>query len=617
MQPSSTDSVPNLQDKLAELKSRTLGYAPTRPGVYVMRDDQGQSIYVGKAKNLRKRLASYFRVVNMAPKTQALMQRVARIDTTVTHTEEDALLLECTLIKKEHPRYNVVLRDGKSYPYIRLDDSHAYPGLSFYRGSCKEPGRYFGPFPQVVAVRRTLTELKKVFPVRQCEDSVFRDRTRPCLQYQIKRCCAPCVGLVSDAKYREHLQHVKMFLEGRNRSLHQALVGKMERAASELDYETAIACRDQISALQVIQSHHQGLKNGGEADIFAVAMDEGRACVEVAFIRGGRLLGSRHFVLQIRLEATQNTILGSFLPQYYLHKMVPRQVMSAVEPENSSLILQMLHSRTSDKVKLRYPKRGQYAHWLKLLRTSASEHLTKALQDSSSVRQRLLALQQTLGLKHPPRHIECFDISHTQGEKTVASCVVFIDGQPAKAEYRRFNIEGITGGDDYAAMRQVIERRFRKFNAIEGKRPDLLLIDGGKGQLSSAAEVLEALGLSDIPIAGVVKGQGRKEDFDRLFLWGQNSTTILSTHPPALFLAQQLRNEAHRFAITGHRKQRSRAHKSSSLDAIPGVGGQRRKALLRHYGGLQGVKRAGVESLVRVDGISRSLAVKINEYFNT
>ncbi len=617
MQPSSTDSVPSLQDKLAELKSRTLGYAPTRPGVYVMRDDQGQSIYVGKAKNLRKRLASYFRVANMAPKTQALMQRVARIDTTVTHTEEDALLLECTLIKKEHPRYNVVLRDGKSYPYIRLDDSHAYPGLSFYRGSCKEPGRYFGPFPQVVAVRRTLMELKKVFPVRQCEDSVFRDRTRPCLQYQIKRCCAPCVGLVSDAKYREHLQHVKMFLEGRNRSLHQALVGKMERAASELDYETAIACRDQISALQVIQSHHQGLKNGGEADIFAVAMDEGRACVEVAFIRGGRLLGSRHFVLQIRLEATPTTILGSFLPQYYLHKVIPRQVMSAVEPENSSLILQMLRARTSNKVNLRYPKRGQYAHWLKLLTTSASEHLIKAQQDSSSVRQRLLALQQTLGLKHPPRRIECFDISHTQGEKTVASCVVFIDGQPAKTAYRRFNIEGITGGDDYAAMRQVIERRFRKFNAIEGKRPDLLLIDGGKGQLSSAAEVLEALGLSDIPIAGVVKGQGRKEDFDRLFLWGQNSVTILSTHPPALFLAQQLRNEAHRFAITGHRKQRSRAHKTSSLAAIPGVGDQRRKALLRHYGGLQGVKRAGVESLVRVDGISRSLAVKINEYFNT
>ncbi|HED14076.1 MAG TPA: excinuclease ABC subunit UvrC, partial [Gammaproteobacteria bacterium] len=507
--------------------------------------------------------------------------------------------------------------DDKSYPYIRLDDSHTYPGLSFYRGSCKEPGRYFGPFPQVTAVRRTLAELKKVFPVRQCEDSVFRDRTRPCLQYQIKRCCAPCVGLVSDAEYQEHLRHVRMFLEGRNRSLHRTLVEKMEEAAAALDYETALACRDQISALQVIQSRHQGLKNGGEADIFAVAIAKGRACVEVAFIRGGRLLGSRHFVLQIQLEETGGTILGAFLPQYYLHKAVPRRVMTAIKPENSTVLLRMLGMRSKKKVSLHCPQRGQYAHWLQLSTTSAGEHLFKAQQDSSSVQQRLQALQQVLGLDQPLRWIECFDISHTQGEKTVASCVVFIDGQPAKAEYRRFNIDGITAGDDYAAMCQVIERRFRKVNATRGKRPDLLLIDGGKGQLSRTAEVLETLGLSDIPIAGVVKGQGRKEEYDRLFLWGQDSATILSSHPPALFLAQQLRNEAHRFAITGHRNRRSKARKTSTLEAIPGVGGQRRKALLLHYGGLQGIKRAGVDSLVRVDGVSRSLAIKINEYFNS
>jgi excinuclease ABC subunit C len=589
---------------------------PTGPGVYRMQDAEGKVLYVGKAKDLRRRVGSYFsRALNV--RLQAMVAQVAHVEVTVTRTEGEALLLESNLIKTLQPRYNVLLRDDKSYPYIYLSTQDAFPRLAFYRGSRKGPGRFFGPYPSASAVRETLQLLQKLFPVRQCEDSFFRARSRPCLQYQIKRCSGPCVSLISPSDYAADVEHTIKFLDGRAGEVIDDLAAAMETAASALEFERAAVLRDQISTLRRIQERQYVSGAGGDLDIVALAQEGGLNCVEVFFIRSGRNLGNKAF-FPLAPEGTEPpALLAGFLAQFYADKPVPAEIIVDVEVEDHALLEAALSERAGRRVSLRTRVRAERARWMEMARGNALIAVRARLGSQAGYAARIEALRDALGLEESPERMECFDISHTGGERTVASCVVFNAEGPAKSDYRRFNIDGITPGDDYAALHQALTRRYTRIKDGEVPYPDLLFIDGGRGQLGSVAEALQELGvLEGVRLVGVSKGPDRRPGAEQLWLLGRETAVILAADSPALHLIQQIRDEAHRFAITGHRQRRAKARTTSVLEGLAGVGPKRRQSLLRQFGGIQGLARAGIEDIARVEGISRQLAGQIYAAFH-
>ncbi len=589
---------------------------PHRPGIYKMMGENSEVLYVGKARDLHKRVASYFRNSGLSPKNQALMQLVRDIQITVTHTENEALLLENNIIKAEKPRFNILLRDDKSYPYLYLSTENEFPRLDLHRGARKKPGRYFGPYPSVTAVRESLSLLQKTFGIRQCRDSFFQSRSRPCLQYQIKRCTAPCTGMISREAYAEDVRNIVMFLEGKSRELVEEMVIEMEAASDKHDFEKAAIYRDRVAALKRVQEKQYINGTGGDIDVMAVYLDQGTACVQVTFIRDGRHLGSRSYFPQRTAGNDAADIVSAFVSQYYVHKEVPAQVYVDRELADVELLQTALSQQAGHRVRLTVPSRGAPRRWMQMAEINARDALRRQQVSRSSLRQRFEALTEAFGFDSMPERIECFDISHTQGEATVGSCVVFSLDGPLKSDYRRFNIDNITPGDDYAAMTQVLERRYRRLKEGEGKWPDLVLIDGGKGQLGRAEAVMSELQISGVNLMGVAKGPGRKPGLEQLFLSGQSQPTILPADSPALHLIQQIRDEAHRFAIAGHRHRRGKARRRSPLEEIPGVGEKRRQGLLKRLGGLQEVARAGIEDLVSVPGISPALAQRIYESFH-
>ncbi len=583
------------------------------PGIYRMLGARDEVLYVGKARSLRKRVASYLRPSGLSPRTQLLMQQVRNIEVTVTHSESEALLLENNLIKTLRPRFNILLRDDKSYPYIFLSDEE-FPRLAFHRGAKRTPGRYFGPFPSAAAVRESLNLLQKVFTLRQCEDSYFRNRTRPCLQYQIRRCSAPCVGAIDARSYREDAHLATLFLEGQSRALIEELVRRMEQASERREYENAARCRDRIAALRRIQERQYVNAERGEADVIALAEEHGTLCVGVMFIRNGRNLGTKHFFPAPGALSEPGEILGAFLPQYYLGKPVPGTIYVSHHPADRALLERAFTQQAGRRVRIVQPQRGACRGWVRLAAINARDALRRQLSDQANLRQRFELLQEALALDGLPERIECFDVSHTLGEATVAACVAFGPEGPLKSDYRRYNIEGVAAGDDYAALGQALARRYRR--ALEqgenptgaGALPDVLLIDGGKGQLARAQAVLQEFQIQDVTPVAVAKGRARRPGEEQLFLPGHAGALQLPAHSPALHLIQQIRDEAHRFAITGHRQRRAKARRTSPLEHIPGIGAKRRQALLKNLGGLQEVARAGIEDLARVPGISPALA---------
>jgi len=588
----------------------------SRPGVYRMLGEQGEILYVGKARNLKKRVASYFRNSGLAPKTQALMRQMSAVDVTVTNTEAEALILENNLIKTHRPRYNVLLRDDKSYPFIYLSTEQTYPRLALHRGVRRGKGRYFGPYPDAGAVRESLHLLQRMFRVRQCQDSFFRNRSRPCLQYQIKRCNAPCVGLISPQDYAQDVHHTVLFLEGKSSALNDELVEKMEQAASSLDFEQAAVFRDQIASLRRVQERQYVSGESGDLDIVACVLSGGLACVQVFFVRKGANLGNKIFFPKIPADSSHEDVLSAFLAQYYLAHPVPEKILMNCRPEGEAVLAEVLSEKAGRKVVLAHRVRGEKARWLQLGVQNAEQALAARLSSQAGMSRRLQLLQQVLRLDELPSRIECFDISHTQGEGTVASCVVFDREGPRKSDYRRFGIRDIVPGDDYAAMQQALLRRYTRIKKEDAKLPEVVLIDGGKGQLSSAQQVMQELQIDEMLLVGVSKGPERKPGMEILHIPSQQRHFGLEPSSPALHLIQQIRDEAHRFAITGHRQRRARARAVSPLEAIPGVGPRRRQQLLKQFGGMQEVARAGVEDLCGVPGISRTLAQQIYDAFH-
>ncbi|WP_373388048.1 excinuclease ABC subunit UvrC [Pseudomonas alcaligenes] len=584
-----------------------------RPGVYRMLDETGRLLYVGKASNLKKRLASYFRKTGLAPKTAALVARIAQVETTIVANETEALLLEQTLIKQWRPPYNILLRDDKSYPYVLLSDGD-FPRLGIHRGAKSAKGRYFGPYPSAGAIRESLALLQKTFLVRQCEDSYFKNRTRPCLQYQIKRCKAPCVGLVEPAEYAEDVRHSVMFLEGRSSALTDELSTAMEKAAQALEFERAAELRDQIAQLRRVQDQQSMEGGSGDVDVVAAIVNPGGACVHLIGVRGGRVLGSKNFFPQVGIEEEGGAVLSAFLAQYYLsshERDLPGELIVNVTHEDLPTVAAAIAELRGRELTISHRVRGTRARWQQLAVTNAEQALGARLADRQQVAARFEALAEALDLDEAPQRLECYDISHSSGEATVASCVVFGPEGPLKSDYRRYNIEGVTAGDDYAAMRQALTRRFGKLKDGEGKLPDVLLVDGGKGQLAMAREVLEELAVPELILLGVAKGVTRKPGLETLYLNDAEHEFTLPGDSPALHLIQQIRDEAHRFAITGHRARRGKARRTSSLEDVAGIGPKRRRELLKHFGGLQELNRASVEEIAKAPGISKKLAESI------
>lgn len=587
----------------------------TEPGVYLMHDDKGEVIYVGKAKNLKNRVSSYFNKT-VAPKTQALVANIAAIEITVTHSETEALLLESTLIKKHRPRYNVLLRDDKSYPYIFLSAHEDFPRLDVHRGAKKAKGRYFGPYISAGSVRSTLNVLQKLFKLRQCRDSFFKARTRPCLQYQIKRCTAPCVDFISAEAYQRDVQRTVLFLEGKSEEVVESLLQDMQAASAAQDYEHAAQIRDLITRLRDIQAQQfVTTDNKQDSDVIAVVTQANVVCVNVMNVRAGRISGNKSFFPKVPGQVDEVQVLAEFIPQYYFNRIhaehMPRNIITSIDFADRKWLEDALSEINDRKVVINAQVRGVRAQWQKLAITNAQTALASQLASKSNMLKRFEALQKVLKLSSTANRIECFDISHSQGEATVASCVVFDLTGPLKSDYRRYNIRDITPGDDYAAMNQALLRRFAKLKENDAKLPDILLIDGGKGQLNCALEALEECQVSDVLVVGISKGEGRKAEFDRLFLAGDKTPISIDNHSLAMHLIQQIRDEAHRFAITGHRQQRGKKRKTSTLEDIPGVGSKRRQALLKYFGGLQGVLQASKADLAQVPGISPHLAEQI------
>lgn len=599
---------------------------PNQPGVYQMQDESGKVIYVGKAANLKKRVSSYFQKAHPDPKTVALVSHIRNIETIITHTESEALLLENNLIKSLRPRYNILYRDDKSYPYIYVSTDQDFPRLSFHRGAQHGKGRYFGPYPSAGAVRETLALLQKLFPVRQCKDSFYRNRSRPCLQYQIKRCTAPCVGYVEQDEYAEDVRHAIMFLEGKSHQVVEELAGQMEKAAADLAYERAAILRDQISSLRRIQEKQYISRQGGDYDIIVAALESGIGCVQVFTIRGGHNLGNKSYFPRQIEQQTVADLISAFIPQYYLRsdahagREIPPTILIGEKLDDAGVLGEALSLQANRRVQLQHQVRGERTRWIEMARQNASHAINVRVSTHATMQKRVEALQEALKLDEAPQRMECFDISHTQGERTVASCVVFDQNGAVKSDYRRYNIDGITAGDDYAAMHQAVMRRYQKIQAGEGRLPDILFIDGGKGQVTQAKEVFDELQIADVMIIGVAKGPTRKAGLETLqisaCLSDRDQTFILPADSAALHLIQQIRDEAHRFAITGHRQRRNKARTRSVLEDIDGLGPKRRQQLLRQFGGLQEVARAGVDDLASVPGISRLLAQKIYDAFH-
>ena len=588
----------------------------TRPGIYKMLDVQDEIIYIGKAKNLKNRVSSYFKKQTASTKQQAMVARIASIEVTVTHTEGEALLLECQQIKRHKPRYNICLRDDKSYPYIYLSSDQDFPQITLHRGAKKLKGRYFGPYPGIGAIKDSLKLLQRIFPIRQCDDSFYNNRSRPCLQHQIGRCTAPCVGLIAKADYAQDVDSTVLFLEGKGGLLIDQLIVKMEQASRNLYYEQAAGFRDQIAKLRSVLEKHFVHGERGDVDIIACATRVGVACVQVFFIRNGQHLGNKVFFPKITEEHDPAAIMQAFIAQYYLDKQPPHELIVSHQPEEADLLMEVLAALAKHSVAISHKVRGERSRWLLLACTNAENSLLSKLSDKQSIHARFLSLQHELGCKELPKRLECFDISHTQGDQTVASCVVFDREGPLKSAYRRFNIAGITGGDDYAAIHQAVFRRFKRLKQGEHVAPDILFIDGGKGQVHEAQKALAELGINNVMIVGVSKGPDRKPGMEKLIRVGQEQPINISPGASALLLIQHIRDEAHRFAITGHRQRRGKAKKQSAMEAIPGLGPKRRQILLKQFGGLHGISQAGVDALCSVDGISRCVAQRIYELFH-
>ncbi len=591
-----------------------LKHLTVKPGVYRMLDADGEVLYVGKAKNLKSRVANYFRSSALDAKTLALVSHINDVEITVTASETEALLLEQSLIKEYRPPYNIVFRDDKSYPFVYLSSEDAYPRLAFHRGAHKKKGRYFGPFPSAFAVRDSLNILQKVFRVRQCEDTFFRNRTRPCLQYQINRCSGPCCDLVSPEEYADDVQHAIMFLEGKSRAVLEDYANMMEQAAAELAFERAAQYRDQISHLRRIQEQQYVVGKDGDIDVMAAVQSPGSVCVLVMYIRGGRMLGNKTFFPNTKLGEDEGQVLSAFIPQFYLtehgSREIPKQVIVNARLDDKLLLQDALSARSSRKVALSDAVRSQKKRWVDLAVTNAEQALGVHMSNRNNLQQRFGALQEALALEMVPERLECFDISHSSGEATVASCVVFDQNGPVKSDYRRFNIDGITAGDDYAAMSQALRRRYTRIQKGEGRLPDILFVDGGKGQLSEAEQIFEELQVAGVALVGVAKGPTRKAGLESLFVSGGGEIN-LSPGNPALHLIQHIRDESHRFAITAHRNRRGKKRKTSVLEGIEGVGPKRRRALLRHFGSSGQVAGASAEELAKVEGISGTLAGQI------
>lgn len=583
---------------------------PNLPGVYRMKNSSDEVIYVGKAKDLKKRISSYFNKNLPSPRTRMMVAQIVDIETTVTHTEAEALLLENNLIKSFMPRYNVLFRDDKTYPYISLTGDE-YPRLAFHRGTQRKGNTYFGPFPNSIAVRESIQLLQKVFMLRTCENTVFSNRTRPCLQYQIERCTAPCVGLISEEDYRRDVSHATMFLQGKEQQVMDELGEKMMSAAELEQYELAAVYRDRMQSLRQVQAK-QFVSDFAvnDADVIACVSHEGQHCVNLVMIRGGRHLGDKSFFPKNADGGELEDTMRAFLEQYYVSQKMPPLIIVGVPIETEALE-EVFTEQAGRKVKINTNPVGDKRVWMKMAETNAELALQQRSAQHSNQQARLIALREALDLGDSVERIECFDISHTMGEATVASCVVFDKGALQNSEYRRYNITGITPGDDYAAMRDALTRRYKKVAAGEGKRPDLVFIDGGKGQLGVAVDVMQEVGLADILLVGIAKGEERRPGLEQMFFPDRDTPVGLKKDHIGLHLLQQIRDEAHRFAITGHRARRGKARMHSSLEDIDGIGSKRRKALLVRFGGLDGVKNASVDELSQVEGISQMLAEKI------
>ena len=598
-----------------DLKS-FLASLPTKPGVYRMLDKEGVILYVGKARHLKNRVTSYFRGKAHADKTQAMLAQVASVEVTVTASETEALLLEYNLIKQHKPRYNILLKDDKSFPFIHVS-SHEFPRIAFYRGSRKLPGRFFGPYPSAAATRETLLLLQKLFRLRPCEDTFFANRSRPCLQYQIRRCTGPCVGLVTQEQYAQDVADAIKVLDGRNNEVIDDLGARMEQASARLEFEHAARLRDQIQMLKQLQATQVMTRTAGDdIDAVAIACEGGEFCVAVVFVRGGRNLGTSNYFPRGGLGG-EAELLAGFLVQYYLGREPPAEIVLSHAIDGAEALEQALELKVGRKVAVRSGVRGTRARWLEMARNNALLGLRMRASNRATVAEQLEAMSHELDLERVPQRIECFDVSHSMGESAVASCVVFGPDGPLKREYRRFNLRNVTPGDDYAGIEQAVERRFTRVLRGESPMPDLLLIDGGPGQLSAATAALARLGAAgSLAVVAVAKGADRRVGQERLFFPGQDTPLILPDDSPALRLIQRVRDEAHRFAITGHRQSRDRSRRESWLEEIPGLGPKRRRELLKTFGGLQGIRKASVEDLAKVHGISRQLAQDIYERMN-
>jgi len=565
---------------------------PNLPGVYRMFGAAGEVLYVGKAGDLRKRVSSYFQKPGQSPRIRMMLAQVASIEVTATRSEDEALLLENNFIKSLAPRYNILFRDDKSYPYLMIT-GHAFPRLGFHRGAKEPRHRYFGPFPHAYAVRESIQLLQRVFRLRTCEDSVYQNRSRPCLLHQIRRCTAPCTGLITAERYAEDVRSAELFLEGREDDVNRLLTGRMERAAAEKRYEEAALFRDQIRALSRVQARQYVESDRGvDADVVACVVEGGIACVNLAMIRSGRHVGDRSFFPQNAAQATTEEIIEAFLEQHYIEQPRPPLVIAGT------------------------PARGERRVWVEMAEKNARLALARRAIEKTTQEGRIVALREALGLPETAQRIECFDVSHTMGEAAVASCVVYDRHAMQKSEYRRFNMRDLTPGDDYAAMRQALTRRYERVAADGGKIPDLILIDGGRGQVNAARGALAELGLNDVAVVGVAKGAERKAGLETLILDAEGQSLQLPPQHPGLHLVQSIRDEAHRFAIVGHRARRGKARTTSTLTEIPGIGAKRRQRLLAHFGGLQGVQAAAVDEIAKVGGVSRALAEKIYRHLH-
>jgi excinuclease ABC subunit C len=589
-----------------------------QPGVYRMYNQKQEVIYVGKAKNLKKRVASYFRSNVDSIKTRSLVKQICEMDVTVVHSEAEAFILENNYIKKYKPRYNVLLRDDKSYPFIFLS-AHTHPRLSNHRGPKKLKCEYFGPYPSAWAVRESLRTMQRLFPIRQCEDSYYRARTRPCLQYQLQRCAGPCVaGLVSDEEYSQQVQYARLFLKGKNKQVIDSLVGKMEQASVDLRFEAAARYRDQIGALNKVQEQQWVSGNQQEMDVFGFAYRNGIASIQGLFIRDNKLLGSKSFYPKVPAQSSDAEVFQSFILQFYLagNKITPQQIVIPCELEEQPAIEALLTKEAGRKIQFYKGVRDEKRRYLDLANTNAETALESRQSHQKSVFARYIELEQILEFEQPIQRMECFDISHTSGQQTVASCVVFNREGPYKTDYRRYNIEGITPGDDYAAMAQALARRYRDVKD-HSKIPDILFLDGGKGQLAQAETYFDDWKQDKKPmLIGVAKGSSRKAGLETLIMAGSHATIPMAGDCAALHLIQHIRDEAHRFAIAGHRQRRQKEKITSKLQSIPGVGAKRRQSLLKYMGGLHGVLQASKGEIANVPGISEELADIIYEHIH-